>query len=116
MFRRANVIRLVGFRVVQALSFDVLQFRDVYGELTGGLDKLRLGSVESLWIRRDLCLQSSTPSSADEFSLSRLLNDGSGSHEVWKEKGKEEAEGTNVRVKICDSGAFGSRGTFYHTG
>ena len=79
---------------MQALSFDMLQFRDIYGECRVGLDKPRLGSVESesLWIRGDLCLQSSTPSGADGFSLSRLLNVGSGSHEVCKEKGEERQQ------------------------
>lgn len=51
---QVNFIRLVDFRVVQALPFDVLRFRNVYGECRRGMEKLRLGSMESKWIREDL--------------------------------------------------------------
>ena len=104
---------IIGFRVVQALPFNALRFEDVSGECGGGLDKLRLGSVESRRVGRDLCLQSSTPSSADELSLSRLLDVrsvmmsfcrlptvlrggrriASGSHEVRKGRVKSKEEG-----------------------
>jgi hypothetical protein len=92
---------------VRALPFDASRFRDVSGACGGRLDRLRLGSVGSLWVGRDLCLQSRASSSAD--GLSGLLDAGSvlrtfhglplvllggrrgvpRSHEVWKRKGKE---------------------------